>query len=225
MVRIGVVLSGCGYLDGAEIHEAVLAAYFLEKEGAELAFAAPNVAQMHVVDHRTGEVVEGETRNVLAESARIARGNIVSVEELAAGDIDALVLPGGFGAAKNLCDFATAGTECTVHPAVERLVRDVHAAGKPIGAICIAPAVIARVLGEAHPVLTIGTDAGTAQALEGMGARHEDHPVHELAVDRERRIVSTPAYMLGPGITDVARGIEACCREVVAMAKAPQPAG
>ena len=224
MVRIGVVLSGCGYLDGAEIHESVLAGYFLQKHGAELVFAAPDVPQMHVVDHRTGEVVEGETRNVLTESARIARGEIVPVEELSADDLDALVLPGGFGAAKNLCDFATEGPACTVHPAVERLVRDVHAAGKPIGAICIAPAVIARVLGEEHPRLTIGTDAGTASALESMGARHEPRAVHEVAVDRERRLVSTPAYMLGPDITDVARGIEACCREVVAMARAPQPA-
>ena len=219
MVKVGVVLSGCGYLDGAEIHEAVLAAYFLEKEGAELAFAAPDVEQMHVVDHRTGDVSTGETRNVLTESARIARGAIVPVDELAAGDIDALVLPGGFGAAKNLCDFATEGPGCRVHPAVEQLVRDVHAAGKPIGAICIAPAVIARVLGKRKPVLTIGTDAGTAGVLQDMGARHEDRPVNEISVDREQRIVSTPAYMLGPGITDVAVGIEACCREVMAMAR------
>ena len=222
MVRVGVVLSGCGYLDGAEIHEAVLAGYFLEKEGAELAWCAPDVEQLHVVNHLTGAEARGERRNVLAESARIARGDIVAVDKLRVAAIDALVLPGGYGAAKNLCDFATKGAQCAVHPAVEGLVRAVHAAGKPIGAICIAPALIARVLGQQGPALTIGDDKNTAKALEAMGARHQAKGVHEVLVDRKLRIVSTPAYMLGPRITDVARGIEELCRQIVAMARAPQ---
>jgi len=224
MVRVGVVLSGCGYLDGSEIHEAVLAGYFLEKEGAELAWCAPDVDQMHVVNHLTGDESRGERRNVLAESARIARGDIVAAEKLKVSAIDALVLPGGFGAAKNLCDFATKGAQCTALPSVEVLVRAVHAAGKPIGAICIAPALIARVLGAQGPQLTIGDDAKTAKGLEALGARHVTKEVHEVLVDRKLRIVSTPAYMLGPRMTDVAKGIEELCRQVVALARAPQPA-
>jgi enhancing lycopene biosynthesis protein 2 len=158
---------------------------------------------------------------VLVESARIARGDIVALDKLKVSAIDALVLPGGYGAAKNLCDFATQGPQCSVHPAVETLLRAVHAAGKPIGAICIAPALIARVLGSSGPTLTIGNDRTTAKALESLGARHSDQGVHEIVVDRALRIVSTPAYMLGPRITDVARGIEALCQQVVAMAAAP----
>jgi enhancing lycopene biosynthesis protein 2 len=224
MVTVGVVLSGCGYLDGAEIQEAVLASYFLERAGAELRYAAPDADQTLVVDHLTGKEVPGETRNVLRESARIARGDIVPVEQLKAADIDALVLPGGYGAAKNLCDFATQGAACSVHPGVEALVRAVHAARKPIGAICIAPALIAKVLGGEGPRLTIGDDADTAKALGELGCRHEIEPVEGVVVDESLRIVSTPAYMLGPRITDVAAGIERLCKEVVRMARAPQPA-
>jgi enhancing lycopene biosynthesis protein 2 len=224
MVKVGVVLSGCGYLDGAEIHEAVLASYFLEKEGAELRYAAPDVDQMHVVDHLSGKEVAGASRNVLAESARIARGDIVPVERLKVAELDALVLPGGYGAAKNLCDFATRGGECSVHPAVEGLVRAVHAAGKPIGAICIAPALIAKVLGQEGPHLTIGRDKTTAAALDALGCKHQPKDVDEIVVDARLAIVSTPAYMLGPRITDVAAGIERLCKEVVRMARSRQPA-
>jgi len=223
MVKVGVVLSGCGYLDGAEIHEAVLTALYLEQEGADVVWCAPDVPQADVVDHRSGKPVAGESRNVLAESARIARGDIVAVDKLKARDVDALVLPGGFGAAKNLCDFAAKGPRCTVHPAVETLVREVHAAGKPIGALCIAPALVARVLGGEHVTLTIGDDATTARALEACGAKHEARDVDEVTVDRKLRVVSTPAYMLGPRISDVAKGIAKACREVVALAR--QPAG
>jgi enhancing lycopene biosynthesis protein 2 len=223
MVRVGVVLSGCGYQDGAEIHEAVLAGYFLEKEGAEVAWCAPDVEQQGVINHLTGAAAKGERRNVLVESARIARGDIVAADKLHAGDLDALVLPGGYGVAKNLCDFAVRGAQCAVHPAIETLVREVHAAGKPIGAICIAPAVIARVLGGSHPTLTIGDDATTARAIESCGAKHETRDVSEVTVDRKLRIVSTPAYMLGPRISEVAKGIAKACKEVVGMAR--QPAG
>ena len=223
MVKVGVVISGCGYLDGAEIHEAVLSALYLEQEGAEVVWCAPDVAQAEVVDHLTGRPVAGATRNVLAESARIARGDIVAADKLRARDVDALFLPGGYGAAKNLCDFAVKGPQCSVHPAVEALVREVHKAGKPIGAICIAPALIARVLGAEHPSLTIGDDATTARALEACGAKHEPREVDEVTVDKKLRIVSTPAYMLGPRIADVAKGIQKACKEVVAMAR--QPAG
>lgn len=216
MARVGVILSGCGYLDGAEIQESVLTLLALDRAGAEVFCFAPDVAQHKVVNHLTGEE-QAESRNVLVESARIARGKIRDVAEANADDIDALILPGGFGAALNLCDFAVAGPECTVDPGVERLIRAVHAAAKPIGAICIAPVLIARVLGGDGVEVTIGNDAGTAAALESMGAHHCDCPVDAFVVDRKHKVVTTPAYMLGPGTKDVAAGIERCVAETLAL--------
>ncbi len=206
--KVGVILSGCGVYDGSEIHEAVLTMLALDRRGAEMVLCAPDVAQMHVVNHLTGEVAEGEERNVLVESARIARGEIRDLATVKADELDALILPGGFGAAKNLCDFAVKGADCSVHPEVARLVREVHAQGKPVAAVCIAPALIAKVLGGEAPELTIGTDEATAGALEAMGARHVACPVKEFVVDRERKLVSTPAYMLGQRISEVAEGID-----------------
>lgn len=203
---IGVVLSGCGFMDGAEIHESVCALLALDRAGATIKCYAPD-KEFDVIDHRTGQPT-GEKRNVLTEAARIARGEI---EDLAAADaaaLDGLVLPGGFGAAKNLSDFATKGTDCEVDPTLAKLLKDVHGAGKPIAAICIAPAVVARALGEHHPSLTIGTDAGTAEALESMGAKHCDCPTKEFVVDEQQKIVSTPAYMLGPSVAHVQEGIQ-----------------
>ena len=206
--KIGVVLSGCGVYDGAEIHESVLTLLALDRRGAEAVLCAPDAPQMHVVDHLSGQVEEGASRNVLVESARIARGRIRDVATVKADELDGLVLPGGFGAAKNLCDFAVRGPECSVHPEVARLVREVHAQGKPVGAVCIAPALVAKVLGNERPKLTIGTDAATASGLEAMGAVHVACAVSELAVDHERKLVSTPAYMLGQRIAEVAEGID-----------------
>jgi len=215
MARVGVVLSGCGYLDGAEIQESVLTLLALDRAGAQVSCFAPDVDQLKVVNHLTGEETK-ERRNVLVESARIARGEIADVAQANAADLDALILPGGFGAALNLCNFAVQGPNCTVHPDVARLVQVVHAAGKPIGAICIAPALIAKVLGN-EVTVTIGTDAGVGQAIESMGATHEACPVERFVVDREHKVVTTPAYMLGPGPKDVAAGIEGCVAEVLAM--------
>jgi len=222
-LRVGVILSGCGFQDGAEIHESVLTLLALDRAGAKVRCFAPNVPQARVVDHLTGKESK-ETRNVLVESARIARGKVEDVAKARAADLDALVLPGGFGAAFNLSDFARKGKDATVHPEVARIVREMHAAKKPIGAICIAPAVVAKVLGGSHPTLTIGNDRGTAAAIEGCGARHEDCPVESFVVDEGQRIVSTPAYMLGPDIRHVAEGIERAVRAVVGMAQAaPSP--
>ncbi len=181
---------------------------------------APDTPQMHVVNHLTGEVAAGETRNVLVEAARIARGKIRNLKEVKAADIDGLILPGGFGAAKNLCDFAVKGPDCTVHPEVARLVRDVVQAKKPLAAVCIAPALVSKVLGDeklAHK-LTIGTDAGTAQALQKMGSVHVECPVSEAVVDRENKLISTPAYMLAGRISEAAEGIEKTVRALVEMA-------
>ncbi len=213
---VGVILSGCGYLDGAEIHESVCALLALDRAGVAIKCYAPNVA-IEVVDHLSGKPT-GEKRNALVESARIARGKIEDVAKAKAEALDAVVLPGGYGAAKALSDFAAKGAQCTVHPEVGRLLRDMHAAGKPIGAICIAPAVVARALGERHPTLTIGNDAATAKALETMGCTHRDCPVTEFVVDRVHKIVSTPAYMLGPSIAHVQQGIDKAVQAVLALA-------
>ncbi|NOZ93834.1 MAG: isoprenoid biosynthesis glyoxalase ElbB [Acidobacteria bacterium] len=216
--KVGVILSGCGVYDGSEIHEAVITMLALDRAGAEMIICAPDMPQMHVVNHLTGEVAEGETRNVLVESARIARGAIKDIAQVSADEMDALILPGGFGAAKNLCDFAVKGAACDVHPEVARLVRDVHAQGKPVAAVCIAPALVAKVLGDESPELTIGTDAETAGALESMGAKHVSCPVRELVVDRERKLITTPAYMLAQNMSEAAEGIEKTVRTLLSMA-------
>lgn len=213
---VGVILSGCGFKDGAEIHESVCTLLALDRIGVKTVCMAPNINQRKVINHLTGEE-SSETRNVLIESARICRGDITDIADVQADQLDALILPGGYGAAMNLSDFALKGPEAEVNADVARLVRDVHQQGKPICAICIAPAVIAKVLGHEQPLLTIGNDEGTAAAIEKCGAKHESCAVREFVVDHERRIVSTPAYMLGPSIAHVAEGIERAVRETVAM--------
>jgi enhancing lycopene biosynthesis protein 2 len=218
MVKIGVVLSGCGFLDGSEIHEAVLTLLALDRAGATAVCLAPNIEQRNVVNHRTGNPTES-VRNVLEESARIARGKVQDVAKAKASDFDALVLPGGYGAAKNLCDFAVQGAKAKVDPGVLKLVREMHAAKKPIAAWCIAPAVLAAALKESHVKLTIGNDPGTAKALEAMGARHVVCPVTEMRVDEENRIVTTPAYMYDARIGEVATGIEKAVAELLRLCR------
>ena len=214
--KIGVILSGCGFKDGAEIHESVCTLLALDKMGLDVVCMAPNIPQAKVVNHLTGEDVN-EQRNVLVESARIARGEISDIASIDASTLDALILPGGFGAAMNLSDFAEKGSDSSVNEHVAKMIQDMHAAKKPICAICIAPAVIAKVLGKEGPALTIGNDEDTAEAIEGCGANHETCAVREFVVDTENKIVSTPAYMLGPSIAHVAEGIEKAIRETVAM--------
>ena len=217
--KVGVLLSGCGVYDGAEIHESVLTLLALDRAGAEAVCLAPDVAQKHVVNHLTGQPAEGETRNVLVEAARIARGKVKSLSGFDPSALDALVLPGGFGAAKNLCDFAFSGAECTVQPDVARVVRAVHAAGKPVGAVCIAPVIVAKLLGSESPHLTIGTDPGTASAIEAMGGRHVACGGGGAVVDEERKLVSTPAYMLDSSISEVSAGVEKLVAELLRMAR------
>ena len=216
MARVALVLSGCGYLDGAEIHESVITLLALDRAGAEVECLAPDRTQRDVVDHRTGKPVAGAERNVLVESARIARGAIRDVAEARAADYDAVILPGGYGAAKNLSSFAVDGPECSVDPGVEQLLRDARAAGKPIGLICIAPAIGAKLFPDVE--LTIGSDPETAGALEQMGAHHKSCSVDAFVCDDRARVVSCPAYMLGPGIKDVADGIEKLVGEVLRLA-------
>jgi enhancing lycopene biosynthesis protein 2 len=216
--RVGVILSGCGVYDGAEIHESVITMLALDRAGAEMVICAPDVEQMHVINHHTGEVAAGEKRNVRIEAARIARGPVADVADVDADDLDALILPGGFGAAKNLCNFAVAGADCEVNPDVAALVRKVHAQGKPVAAVCIAPALLAKVLGGEGPELTIGNDAGTAGALEALGAKHVACPVTEFVIDRERRLITSPAYMLAKSISEAAEGIEKTVAALMEMA-------
>lgn len=217
MKNVAVVLSGCGYLDGAEIREAVITLLALDRAGARYQCAAPDVPQHHVVNHLTGEVVPGETRNVLVEAARIARGQVVPLSAIRAADYDALFLPGGYGAAKNLSTVAFDGPAAKVDPELARVCREFRAAGKPIGAVCIAPAVLVRALGEGE--VTIGDDPGTAGAIVAMGGSHVACPVDRPHVDHARKIVTAPAYMYGDAsISGVAAGIEAAVAATLELA-------
>lgn len=216
--RVGVVLSGCGFLDGAEIQEAVCTLLALDKRKAALVAMAPDVDQMHVVDHVKSAPAEGARRNVLAESSRVVRGQIKDLAKVDARDLDALIFAGGFGVAKNLCTFAVDGKTMTVLPQVEKLIRDVHAAGKPLGFMCIAPVIAAKVLGSEGVSVTIGNDKGTAEAINSWGARHVDRPVDDIVIDQKLKVVSTPAYMLGPWIADVNAGIDKLVQAVLDMA-------
>ncbi|MDA8428417.1 MAG: isoprenoid biosynthesis glyoxalase ElbB [Geobacteraceae bacterium] len=216
MKKIGVVLSGCGVRDGSEIHEAVSALLAIDQAGCEAVCMAPNAA-FAVTDHLVMQET-GEKRNMLVESARIARGNIRDIKDVKAADLDAIVFPGGFGAARNLCDFAVKGAAASVHPEVSRLLKEMAVAMKPIGAICIAPVLIATVLGKEYAtVLTIGTDAGTAAEIGKTGATHQECPVTGFVIDTKNKIVSTPAYMLATRISEVYAGVQQCVKEVIKL--------
>ena len=217
MTRVGVVLSGCGVFDGAEIHESVLTLLALDRAGAQVHFFAPDKPQMHVINHLTGEE-SSESRNVLVESARIARGNIQPLSQADAGELDALIVPGGFGAAKNLSSFATQGAECSVDAELQRLVQKMHQAGKPLGFICIAPALLPKLLG-VHTRLTIGNDPDTAEAIDAMGGEHVVCPVDDIVVDLDQKVVTTPAYMLANSIGEAAQGIEKLVARVLELAE------
>jgi enhancing lycopene biosynthesis protein 2 len=216
MKKIGVVLSGCGVRDGSEIHEAVFTLLAIDRHGAEAVCMAPD-DDFPVTNHLTMQET-GEKRNALVESARIARGSIRDIKEVKAADLDAIIFPGGFGAAKNLCDFAMKGAGASVLPQVARLLKEMAAANKPIGAICIAPVVIATVLGrELGPTVTIGNDSGTAAEIGKTGATHQDCPVRDFVVDKKNKIVSTPAYMLATHIFETYEGIDKCVRAVIEL--------
>jgi enhancing lycopene biosynthesis protein 2 len=218
--KIGVILSGCGVCDGAEIHESVLALLAIDRAGAEAVCMAPDMDQLHVINHLTGQESKGEKRNVLVESARIARGKIQDIRTVKVDDLDGLILPGGFGAVKNLSDFAVKGENCHVHPEVARLVKEFAARKKPQAACCIAPAMVAKIFdgSTTHPSLTIGNDKQVSEKIGKMGATHVDCAVNNVVFDKENKIISTPAYMLGQSIAQVAEGIEKAVRELVALA-------
>ncbi len=221
MKKVAVVLSGSGVYDGSELHEAVLTLLHLDEQGADAQCFAPDQEQMHVVDHLKGSPVKGQSRNMLVESARIARGAIKPLSELKAKNFDALILPGGFGAAKNLSTFAVDGVNCRVNEQLTKLILDFHSEQKPIAPMCIAPAVIARVLGARGIMvkLTTGDDPGTANTLRAMGAEPVYCKVDEICVDEQHKIVSTPAYMLGTSIKQVNKGIGKLVKKVLELAQ------
>ena len=212
--KIGVVLSGCGVRDGSEIHEAVFTLLAIDRNNGEAVCMAPDM-DFPETNHLT-MTETGAKRNALVEAARIARGNIRDIKDVTAADLDAIVFPGGFGAAKNLCNFAEKGAAASIQPDVARLLKEMAAAKKPIGAICIAPVVIAATLGKEYaPQVTIGTDAGTAAAIAETGSLHQECPVSEFVVDKKNKIVSTPAYMLAEHISEAAEGIEKAVKAVI----------
>ncbi|GLH40549.1 isoprenoid biosynthesis protein ElbB [Pseudomonas moraviensis] len=203
--KVAVILSGSGVYDGAEIQESVITLLRLDQRGAQVQCFAPNIAQLHVINHLTGEEMP-ESRNVLVESARIARGNVKDIRDADVEDFDALIVPGGFGAAKNLSNFAIEGAGCTVQPEVLALAEAFAEAGKPVGLICISPALAAKIYGPGV-TCTIGNDADTAAAMNKMGATHEECAVTDIVEDKARKLVTTPAYMLAQTISEAASGI------------------
>ena len=221
MPKVGVVLSGCGVYDGAEIHESIITMLALDRAGVEKIMMAPDIDQLHVINHLNGEEMDGDGRNVLVESARIARGDIKSISEVLENELDALIFPGGFGVAKNLSDYAMAGANCIVNPEVARLTREIHNAGKPIGVMCIAPTMMAKILNidSLSADLTIGSDENTANDIKSMGSNHIVCPARGVIVDKKMRIVSTPAYMEAKNMTEAAEGIEKLVSEVLKMIK------
>jgi enhancing lycopene biosynthesis protein 2 len=203
MKKFAVILSGCGVYDGAEIHEAVLTLLSISQQGGVYEIFAPDIDQYHVVNHLTGQEVS-EKRNVLVESARIARGNIKDLKDFNAGGFDALMLPGGFGVAKNLCDFAIVGANCKVNPDVEKAVRAMHRAGKPIGALCISPVLVSKVLENVK--VTIGQDEQTAEGIRQLGGTHVIATHGEVVVDETNNVFTTPCYMLDATIDQIYTG-------------------
>ena len=206
MKKVGVVLSGCGVYDGAEITESVLTLLALSRGGAQAICFAPDKVQSDVINHLTGEAM-ADSRNVLIEAARIARGDIHPLNMAKAEALDALIVPGGFGAAKNLSNFAAQGSQCEVDDDLKALAQQMHQQGKPLGFICIAPALLPKIFD--FPLrLTIGTDIDTAEVIEEMGGEHVPCPVEDIVVDEDNKIVTTPAYMLAQTIAEAAAGID-----------------
>lgn len=210
--KFAVVLSGCGVYDGAEIHEATISLLEIMKQGGIYEIFAPNMKQAHVINHLTGEVM-AEERNVLVESARIARGNIKDLKDFKADDFDVLFFPGGFGGAKNLSNFAFEGDKMSVHPEVTRSIMEAVEHNLILGSLCITPVIFANLLEGA--TVTIGQDPGTAAAIEAMGSFHETTNHAEVVIDEHYRLFTTPCYMLDASILDIAEGVKNLVAEIM----------
>ncbi len=207
--KVGVVLSGCGVFDGSEIHEAVATLVALDNHGLEAVCFAPDVEQMHVVNHLAGEPTPGEKRNVLIESARIARGKIFALSSNTVNEMDALILAGGYGAAKNLSNYAMSGVSMSVNDEVKAAIKNAHEAGKPIVSLCISPVILAAIFGNQSPELTLGAHGDDAEHLEQMGGQHRVTSHKEIVVDEKLKFITVPCYMLDSTIGQVFRGIDA----------------
>ncbi|XP_076057782.1 glutamine amidotransferase-like class 1 domain-containing protein 3, mitochondrial [Oratosquilla oratoria] len=222
---VAVVLSGNGVFDGSEVHEASATLVSLTRAGAEVACYAPDIAQMHVIDHSKGAPAENETRNVLAESARIARGNVKPLSELNSSGADAVIFPGGFGAAKNLSDFAVKGPDMSVIPDVDRVLKDFHAAKKPIGLCCIAPMLAAKVFGDGVSITLGKSDdgsgkwpyGGSIEAAKALGASPVEKSVEEVNVDEANKIVTTPAFMFEGKFHEIHDGVSKMVNAVIGL--------
>ncbi len=214
MKKFAVVLAGCGVFDGAEIQEAVLTMLAINEAGASFQCFAPDVPQYHVLDHITGNEMP-EKRSVLVESARIARGNIKPLALFREADFDALIFPGGFGAAKNLCNWAVQGDHCTVNPDVETAIKATFEAGKPIGAMCIAPVILAKLFKGTN--LTTGQDPASKAFIEKMGNKYTGTTHGEVIIDKVRKLFTTPCYMLDASISEIAMGTRNIVREMISV--------
>jgi enhancing lycopene biosynthesis protein 2 len=212
--KFAVILAGCGVYDGAEIHEATLTLLAIDRHSLDYQCFAPDINQAHVINHLNGNEMK-ETRNVLVESARIARGNIKPLTSFEEKEFDAVIFPGGFGVAKNLCTFAFEGKNCEVYPDVQNIIRVMHSAGKPIGALCISPVLITKVLGDIK--VTIGNDSGTADAIRSMGGQHVKAAPNEVIIDHQRKIATAPCYMLETSISKIAEGADNVVRAILNM--------
>ncbi len=214
MKKIAVILAGCGVYDGSEINEAILTLLHIAKNGASYQCFAPDIEQFHIINHLTGEEVPGN-RNVLVESARIVRGEIKALDELDVAQFDAMIIPGGFGVAKNLSNFAIKGAEASVNEQVLTVCKAFASANKAAGYMCIAPALIPFIYTNAQ--LTIGDDSDTAAALTTLGAQHTECAVDDIVIDQQHKLVTTPAYMLAESILDADAGIAKLVAKVVAL--------
>ncbi|NBT58669.1 isoprenoid biosynthesis protein ElbB [bacterium] len=218
MKNVAVILCGSGYRDGSEIRESVATLWALSQERVHVQCFAPNAFQTDVVNCLTGEPVTSEKRNMLVEAARIARGEIKPLDQLNVSDFDALIIPGGFGAAKNLCDFAFKGSQGTTRPDLEKILQMFFEKKKPIGAICIAPAILALALRGKNLSLTVGSSGETAQEIEKCGHQHVSTKVTDCHVDTKNKIVTTGAYMFGSApLHEVFSGIQKCVQGVLKL--------
>ncbi|MDX7997982.1 isoprenoid biosynthesis glyoxalase ElbB [Xenorhabdus sp. Reich] len=215
MKSVAVILSGCGVYDGSEIHESVLTMLSLSRLGAKVSFFSPDESQHHVINHLNGEE-KHETRHIMEESARITRGNIQPLSKADINELDALIIPGGFGAAKNLCNFAFKGSDCEINKELLSIVQGMHQQGKPMGFMCISPVMVPKILD--RPVkITIGNDPETVAQIEAMGGVHIECPVDDVVIDFENKIVTTPAYMLAESLSQAEKGIDKLVRKILEM--------
>ncbi|PVX51760.1 enhancing lycopene biosynthesis protein 2 [Balneicella halophila] len=212
--KIAVILAGCGKADGSEIHEATLTLLAIDQQRAEYHAFAPNIDQRDVINHITGDEMP-EKRNVLIEASRITRGEIKDLKEYDVKDFDALVLPGGFGAAKNLCSFAVDGENMNINEEVTKALQQTYEAKKPIGALCIAPVMVAKAL---KATVTLGQDDDIAKTVENWGGKHKKTTHGEIVTDEEKKIVTTPCYMLDAKISDIYEGATNLIKKVLELA-------